>query len=176
MTAEPASASTSSSSGSGLSGIWSNFSSAFGSGDAAAAPEARIGQQPDVLDPNEALRLVNDYRASQGVPSLSLEPRATEAAHILAKNMATTGRMSHLGPNGADVGRRLIMAGYRYRVAAENIGAGQASVAQIIEGWKNSAPHSRNLLLADARHMGIAFEYKPDTKFRRFWALVVAAP
>ncbi|ADP70904.1 SCP-like extracellular [Rhodomicrobium vannielii ATCC 17100] len=178
MAAEPVAASTASSSGSssGISGIWSNFSSAFSSGDAAAASKSPIGEQPDVLDPNEALRLVNDYRASQGLPSLSLEPHATEAAYILAKNMAKTDKMSHVGPGGADVGKRLTLAGYRYRVAAENIGAGQASVAQIIDGWKHSPPHSRNLLLADAKHMGIAFEYKPDTKFKRFWALVVAAP
>lgn len=176
MAAGPVAASTAPSSGSssGISGIWSNFSSAFSSGDAASKPP--IGQQPDNLDPNEALRLVNDYRASQGLSALSLETHATEAAQILAKNMAKTDKMSHVGPGGADVGKRLAMAGYRYRLAAENIGAGQTSVAQIIEGWKNSPPHSRNLLLADAKHMGIAFEYKPDTKFKRFWALVVAAP
>lgn len=68
------------------------------------------------------------------------------------------------------------MSGYRFRVAAENVGVGQKSFAQIVEGWKQSPPHSRNLLLADAKHMGIAYEYKPDTKYKTYWTLVVAAP
>jgi uncharacterized protein YkwD len=177
MAAEPAATqSTVSSSGSGFSGIWSNFSSAFSSGDTAAAPKSQVGQQQDTLDPNDALRLVNDYRAAQGLPALSLEPHATEAARILARTMSKNDKMSHAGPNGADVGKRLTMAGYNYQLAAENIGAGQTTLAQVVDGWKNSPPHSRNMLIADAKHMGIALEYKPDTKLKRFWALVIAAP
>jgi uncharacterized protein YkwD len=84
--------------------------------------------------------------------------------------------MSHVGPNGADLQKRLAMAGYRFRVAAENVGVGQRSFAQIVEGWKQSPPHSRNMLLAEAKHMGIAYEYKPDTKYKTYWTLVVAAP
>ncbi len=164
------SASQSSSGGS----IWANFSSAFSSGEQPApqkTPDEAMG-----LDPNEALRLVNEYRSSKGLPALSLDSHATVAAEILAKDMATHDQMSHVGPNGADLQKRLTMAGYHYRVAAENVGVGQRSFAQMIDGWKNSAPHSRNMLLAEAKHMGIAYEYKPDTKYKTYWTLVVAAP
>jgi uncharacterized protein YkwD len=128
------------------------------------------------LDPDEALRLVNEYRSSKGLPALSLERRATVAAETLAKDMAAHDRMSHAGPNGADLQKRLTMAGYRFRVAAENVGVGQRSFADIVEGWKKSTPHSRNMLLADAKHMGVAYEYKPDTQYKTYWTLVVAAP
>lgn len=165
----PQPASSQSSSGNG---IWANFSSAFSSGE---QPVAQPGE-PVALDANEALRLINDYRASQGLPALSLESRATAAAEILAKDMAKHDHMSHVGPNGADIGKRLSLAGYSYRVAAENVAVGQKSVAEIIEGWKNSPPHSRNMLLAQAKDMGVAYIYKPDTKYKTFWTLVVAAP
>jgi uncharacterized protein YkwD len=156
-----------------LGGIWSNFSSTFNSG---AQPVAQKPESKPVLDANEALRLVNDFRAKKGLRPLALDPYVMNAAIALAQDMAKHDRMSHVGPNGADVGKRLITAGYAFRVAAENVGVGQATLAETIEGWKKSPPHSRNLLLADATHMGIAYEYKPDTKHKTFWTLVVAAP
>jgi uncharacterized protein YkwD len=156
----------------GGSGIWANFSSAFSSGAQPAAPQ----NASVVFDPNEALRLVNEYRASQSLSPLSLDSHATAAAEALAKDMAQHDHMSHVGPNGADIGKRLSLAGYSYHIAAENVAVGQRSIADIVEGWKNSPPHSRNLLLAQAKHMGIAYVYKPDTKYKTYWTLVVAAP
>jgi uncharacterized protein YkwD len=173
--AKPAAASetASSSQTSTLGGIWSNFSSAFNSG------AQQVSQKADAnpaFDANEALRLVNDYRAKKNLRPLALDPYVMNAAIALAQDMAKHDHMSHFGPNGADVGKRLTAAGYSFHVAAENVGVGQASLPEMIDGWKKSPPHSRNLLLADATHMGIAYEYKPDTKYKTFWTLVVAAP
>ncbi len=160
-------------------GIWGYFSSSFSSGDQQPQPAAQqlqaAADQP-VMNPNDALRLVNEYRSSKGLHPLSLDDHATAAAEVLAKDMAKHDHMSHVGPNGSDVGKRLTSAGYPYRLAAENVGVGQKSLSEMIEGWKKSPPHSRNMLLAEAKHMGIAYEYKPDTKYKTFWTLVVAAP
>lgn len=164
---------------SGVSGIWSNFSSVFSSGEppqSAAAPKPQSTEPPASIDPNEALSLINQYRTSHGVAALTLDRNATGAAEVLAKDMAKHDRMSHIGPNGADIGKRLTLSGYPYRVCAENVAVGQKSLAELVEGWKNSPPHSRNMLLAEAKHMGIAYEYKPDTKYKTFWTLVMAAP
>jgi uncharacterized protein YkwD len=162
-------------SGSSGGGIWSNFSSVFSSG---AQPVSQKSDKPVMasLDANEALRLINDYRLQKGLPPLALDPHATAAADALAKDMAKHDHMSHIGPSGQDVGKRLITAGYTYRLAAENVGVGQSSLQETIEGWKKSPPHSRNMLLPGAKHIGIAYEYKPDTKYKTFWTLVVAAP
>jgi uncharacterized protein YkwD len=159
-------------------GIWSNFSSMFSSGDRPpATPVSQVlSDAPPALDTSEALRLINDYRATKKLRPISLDSNASAAAQILAKDMAQNDRMSHTGPDGADVGKRLTMSGYSYRLAAENVGVGQKNLAELIEGWKKSPPHSRNLLLAQAKHIGIAYEYKPDTKWKTFWTLVVAAP
>jgi uncharacterized protein YkwD len=159
-------------------GIWSNFSSMFSTGDRPpATPVSQaLSDAPPALDASEALRLINDYRATKKLRPISLDSNASAAAQILAKDMAQNDRMSHTGPGGADVGKRLTMSGYSYRLAAENVGVGQKNLAELIEGWKKSPPHSRNLLLAQAKHIGIAYEYKPDTKWKTFWTLVVAAP
>jgi len=172
--AQPASSSSpSSGGGTSLGGIWSNFSSVFNSG---AQPVAQKAEAPQALDPNEALRLINDYRAQKHLNPLTLDPNASQAAQVLAKDMAAHDHMSHTGPDGQDVGKRLLTAGYSYRLAAENVGVGQSSIQETIEGWKKSPPHSRNMLLPNAKNIGIAYEYKPGTKYRTFWALVVAAP
>ncbi len=128
------------------------------------------------LDASAALRLVNDYRSTKGLAPLSLDPQATAAAQVLVKDMAQHDRMSHAGPGGQNVGQRLLAAGYSYGLAAENVGVGQASAGDAIEGWKKSPANSRNMLLPGAKHIGIAYEYKPDTQHKTFWALVVAAP
>lgn len=139
---------------------------------AKAAVQAPAGPQ---LDPEAALRLINDYRAKKRLKPLELDPRATKAAAMLAEDMAKHDRMSHYGPNNQDVGKRLTAAGYPYRMCAENIGVGQQSMEEMIEGWKKSPPHSKNMLLADARQAGIAMEYAPNTKYKTFWTLVLAA-
>jgi uncharacterized protein YkwD len=169
------SASASTASGSSGGGIWSNFSSVFNSG---AQPVSQKSETAPIsaIDANEALRLINEYRAQKHLHPVSLDPNATVAAEVLAKDMARHDRMSHTGPDGQDVGKRLINAGYSYRIAAENVGVGQASLQETIESWKMSPPHSRNMLLPGAKHIGIAYEYKGDTKYKTFWTLVVAAP
>jgi uncharacterized protein YkwD len=153
-----------------LGSIWSNFSSAFSSG---AQPVAQKISAPEALDANEALRLINDFRATKSLPPLSLDGHASAAAQTLAKEMAHRDRMS---ANSLDLGKRLLTAGYSYTLAAENVSAGQASIEDTIEGWKKRPDNSRNMLLPTAKHIGIAYEYKADTTHKTFWALIVAAP
>ncbi len=171
--AEPAAAPAEAKSSSSLGGIWNNFSSAFSSG--AQPVSQKSGGQPAAaaLDANEALRLINDYRASKGLAPLSIDAHATAAAEILAKDMAKHDRMS---TSGLDLGKRLLSAGYSYGLAAENASVGLASIGETIDSWKKKPENSRNMLLPTAKHIGIAYEYKPDTKHKTFWALVVAAP
>jgi uncharacterized protein YkwD len=159
-------------SGSGEGGIWSNFSSLFSSG---AQPASQKGGGLD-FDASAALRLINNYRAAKGVAPLEIDPQATAAAEMLAKDMALHDRMSHTGPNGQDVGKRLLAAGYSYSVASENVGVGQATIEETVAGWKASPGNSRNMLLAKAKHIGIAYENRPDSRYKNFWVLVVAAP
>jgi uncharacterized protein YkwD len=158
--------------GSGLGGIWKNFSSTFSSG---AQPAS---QRPSTqgFDESAALRLINNYRSAKGLAPLSIDPQATAAAEILAKDMAKHDRMAHIGPNGQDVGKRLLAAGYSFSIASENVGVGQATIEDTVDGWKASPANSRNMLLANAKHIGIAYENRPDSQHKTFWVLVVAAP
>jgi uncharacterized protein YkwD len=75
-----------------------------------------------------------------------------------------------------DFSERLKAGGYNARVAAENIGAGYHTLAEAFSGWRDSPPHRTNMLLAGATRIGIAAAYAPKSKYRVFWALILAAP
>ena len=129
-----------------------------------------------VLDTSEALRLVNDYRASRGLQPLSLQSNLIVAASALSADMAKHDHESHSGPNGANLAKRLTAARYNFSLAAENVGAGQKSVTELIEEWKRIPLASRNMLLPDAKQMGIAYQYRADATLKTYWTLVIASP
>jgi uncharacterized protein YkwD len=75
-----------------------------------------------------------------------------------------------------DFNGRLAAGGYQARTAAENIGAGYHTLAEAFSGWRDSPPHRANMLLSGATRMGIATAYSPKSKYKVFWALILAAP
>ena len=127
------------------------------------------------LDPVLALKLINDYRASKGLTALKLDPRLTLAAKMQSKDLASTDRISHYGSDGSSPWDRVKRTGYSAKIAAENVGTGQASLEEVIKGWTESPGHNRNLLLPGAHDMGIALAEAPKTEFKTFWTLVVAS-
>ena len=64
-------------------------------------------------------------------------------------------------------------AGYKARLAAENVGTGQIDFDEVLRGWKESPGHNKNLLLPDAQNMGLALVQDPKTEFKSFWTLVI---
>ena len=127
------------------------------------------------LDPSVALKLLNEYRASKGLKPLRLDPRLVQAAKMLSRDLAKTDRISHYGSDGSSPWDRVKRAGYDAAIAAENVGTGQASLAEVLKGWEESPGHNRNLLLPGAKDMGIALVADPKTEFKTFWTLVVAS-
>ena len=127
------------------------------------------------LDPQHALQLINDYRAGKGLAPLKLDPRLTIAAKAQSRDLASTDRISHYGSDGSSPWDRVKRAGYNARIAAENVGTGQASLDEVFKGWTESPGHNRNLLLPGAHDMGIALVEDSKTEFKTFWTLVVAS-
>jgi uncharacterized protein YkwD len=140
-----------------------------------AAPPPASSDQEMAIDTGEALQLVNAYRRSKGLKPLTFDNSLAMAAAALAADMAKYNRVSHTGPNGAGLAKRLKDAGYDFGLAAENIGAGRDSLPEMINTWKNDPSQSRNMLLPDATQMGIGYKYRPDTSYKTYWTLVIAA-
>ena len=127
------------------------------------------------LEPEKARELINAYRKQNGLKPLRLNAALTEAAKSHSRDLAKWDRISHFGSDGSNPWDRVKRAGFNAKVAAENVGTGQASIAEVLKGWQNSPGHNKNLLLADADQMGIALVQDPKTEFKTFWTLVVGS-
>jgi len=128
------------------------------------------------LDPEKAREIINAYRREKGLKPLKLNAALTEAAKAHSRDLAKWDRISHYGSDGSNPWDRVKRAGYNAKLAAENVGTGQASMEEVMKGWQASPGHNKNLLLPDAEHMGIALVQDPRTEFKTFWTLVVGAP
>ncbi len=127
------------------------------------------------LELDKARDTINAYRATKGLKPLKLNPALTDAAKAHSRDLAKWDRISHYGSDGSNPWDRVKRTGYNAKVAAENVGTGQASFDEVMKGWQDSAGHNKNLLLADATEMGIALVQDPKTEFKTFWTLVLGA-
>lgn len=128
------------------------------------------------LDPLKAEQMINTYRSENGLKPVKLHSKLSYAAKAHARDLARHDRISHYGSDGSNPWDRVRKSGYKPSLAAENVGTGQNTLAEVLAGWKESDAHNKNLLLPQAEHMGIALVDAPDTEFRSFWTLVVGAP
>ncbi len=104
------------------------------------------------------------------VPPLVVDERLATAARRHAQAMADRGFFSHISPGGRTPQDRARAAGYRGLVG-ENIAAGPATAAAVIDMWLRSPGHCRNLMGPDYRSVGIGHGYQPGSPYRHYWVL-----
>lgn len=138
-------------------------------------PAMRLSEAPS-FSAAQARNMINAYRVTKGRRPLPLNAKLTQAARIQATDMARRDTMTHKGSDGSDVSARVARTGYAAGLAAENVAAGQHNFQEVLDGWKKSSSHNRNLLLSDAAAMGIAMDFSKSGKYQTYWVLVLAAP
>jgi uncharacterized protein YkwD len=126
------------------------------------------------VDAATAASMISGYRSNNGLTTVSVDPTLMKLAQAQAEAMAARDKLDHNVIR--DFNARLSGGGYRARTAAENIGAGYHTLAEAFSGWRDSPPHKANMLLNGATRMGIAAVYAPKSKYKVFWALILAAP
>jgi uncharacterized protein YkwD len=104
----------------------------------------------------QVLDLVNQQRASNGCGALRDDSKLTLAAREHSADMANQGYFDHNSPNGATPWDRIKAAGYA-DPSAENIAAGQATPADVMNAWMNSEGHRANILNCSSKAIGIGF-------------------
>ena len=133
-----------------------------------------LAQPGAQLDAAAAASMISGYRSNNGLPAVTLDPELTRLAEAQAALMARRDRLDH--NTGKPFVARLKASGYDAKRAAENIGAGYHTLAEAFSGWRDSAPHRANMLLAGATRIGIAAIYTPTSKYKVYWALILAEP
>jgi uncharacterized protein YkwD len=126
------------------------------------------------LDAGAAASMISGYRRNNGLGTVGLDPQLMRMAESQARAMAARNKLDH------DVGgaftQRIKRSGYDAKVAVENISAGYHTLAEAFSGWRDSPPHRANMLHRGVTKMGIAAVYAPGSKYKVFWALILAAP
>ena len=103
----------------------------------------------------EVAKLVNQERKKAGLPSLTLNVKACNAATIRAKE--TQQSFSHTRPNGKNFSTALKEANISFSGAGENIAWGQKTAQAVMKDWMNSPGHRANILNAKYTQIGIGY-------------------
>jgi len=124
--------------------------------------------KPDVIERISLRVLFNEIRYEASRSRLSLDDRLNEAAQKHAEWMYRAGVLSHEGAPRY-FWQRIRAEGYDYILAGENIAMGYASTEGVVNAWRRSAGHYRNIVDPAMRHCGFG---------RRglYWCAIVAAP
>ncbi|MER7726707.1 sigma-70 family RNA polymerase sigma factor [Streptomyces sp. NPDC096323] len=109
----------------------------------------------------QVVALVNKERGAAGCGPLKEDAQLTDAAQRHSDDMSARDFFEHTNPDGADPGRRVTDAGYRWSTYGENIALGQQTPASVMESWMNSPGHRANILNCDFRDIGIGIHQGP---------------
>lgn len=112
-------------------------------------------------EPDKIISMTNEYRVSQGLNTLEKDDVLCEVAEIRAKEIVNT--WSHTRPDGTKFYNILDDMSYQMNGAGENIGRYQESEEEVMNMWKESESHNKNML-GDYTKMGVAV-YQEDGKY-----------
>ena len=132
-----------------------------------ANPTARV-------DGPMAASMISGFRKNNGLGAVEVDPELTKAAQAQSQAMASRNKLDH--NVGAAFDKRIAASGFKAGKAVENIGAGYHTLAEAFSGWRDSPSHKDNMLASGVTKIGIATSYAPNSKYKVFWTLILAAP
>jgi cysteine-rich secretory family protein len=125
------------------------------------------------LDPIAAASMISLYRQNNGLGAVVVDPELMKLAEAQSQAMASRNKLDH--DVKAPLAKRLNSAGYPATMAVENVSAGYHTLAEAFSGWRDSPPHRANMLNNGVTKLGIGASYAPNTKYKVFWALIMAS-
>jgi uncharacterized protein YkwD len=125
------------------------------------------------LDSQAAASMISLYRQNNGLGTVVVDPELMKLAESQSQAMASQNKLDH--DVKAPLARRLNALGYPATQAVENVSAGYQTLAEAFSGWRDSPPHRANMLKSGVTKLGIAASFAPNTKYKVFWTLILAA-
>lgn len=119
-------------------------------------------QFPDVLGfatdihVEQLLAATNAKRAEAGLVPLSLDDRLSQAAAGKARDMFTDNYWAHNSPSGKTPWVFIVAAGYKYRIAGENLAKNFSTSNAVVDAWMASPTHRENVMRTDYKDIGFA--------------------
>jgi uncharacterized protein YkwD len=125
------------------------------------------------LDAQAAASMISLYRQNNGLGTVVVDPELMKLAESQSQAMASQNKLDH--DVKAPLAKRLNASGYPATLAVENVSAGYHTLAEAFSGWRDSPPHRANMLKSGVTKLGIAASFAPNTKYKVFWTLILAA-
>lgn len=104
------------------------------------------------------VELVNEHRASLGLPALAVSPTLTNSAVWKARHMAAYAYMQHddpAPPVARTTAQRIAACGYGAGGWGENIAYGYSTPEAVMQGWLGSSGHRANIERSTYRVIGV---------------------
>ena len=126
------------------------------------------------LDAAAAASMISGFRQNNGLGPVTVDPVLMQLAQTQAAAMAGRDKLDHES-KGA-FAKRMKQSGFDPKVTVENVSAGYHTLAEAFSGWRDSPPHRAHMLQTGVTRIGIAAVYTPNSKYKVYWALILAAP
>ena len=99
--------------------------------------------------------LVNEERAKENIPPVSLNRAATTAAQVRAEEAKKS--FSHTRPNGTKCFTALAEADISYMAAGENLAGRIKTPEKVVDAWMNSPGHRKNIMNPKYSQIGVGY-------------------
>jgi uncharacterized protein YkwD len=115
----------------------------------------------------QVLEITNAERAKAGCAALRGDDKLALAAREHSTDMGVNEYFAHNSQDGTTPWDRIRAAGYD-SPGAENIAAGYATAAEVMDGWMNSPGHKANILNCNLKALGVGY-YKGTKGYGTYW-------
>jgi uncharacterized protein YkwD len=123
----------------------------------ATIPASAFAVEPsNEITAANVLRLMNDYRAQEGLAPLNDDDRLDQAAGDRMRHMEEESYWAHVSPEGMSPFHWLESRDYAYRAAGENLAYGFETARLLVQSWMESHGHRANILSPAYEDCGIA--------------------
>lgn len=103
----------------------------------------------------EFVSILNGYRKGAGCRELRWHQPTAGVAQRHSDDMVQRQFFGHVDPDGRSLAHRLAEGGVSYRIAGENLAAGQPTAAEVLQDWMASSAHRRNIENCAFTHHGL---------------------
>lgn len=112
---------------------------------------------PDILtaQAKKIINLTNDLRSEFNLPVLAESKALNQAAYAKAEDMLLNQYFAHVSPAKKGLADWLKTAGYRFKVAGENLAIGFETPEAVLAAWQKSPTHNSNLIDPDYQEIGV---------------------
>ncbi|MFD2671620.1 CAP-associated domain-containing protein [Marinicrinis sediminis] len=138
--------------------IEDKLSSFYGQGSS----QLEIAYEKQIFD------LVNVERVERGLPAFQYDTKAQQSSRKHSTDMGEEDYFDHMNLKGESPFDRMKAEGIRYRLAAENIAAGQSDAIYAHMDWMNSLGHRQNLLGKTTR-LGVGVQFISGSDYKVYY-------